>query len=460
MLYKHVLIEAALVEKGFKKLFGKTTQHAAPKLIFRDQKNYTEFQINTAWGSSVRGFSLGHGEGQQVLGEGYDHIVLAEGDLIPPELYRRRIKRALDRRAQKERNGYQNYSGSVSIYTTSHFGEGIASSEFNRVTDDDSDEPEVVDTIPIGKGRATVDVKRRAKDYGIENRPWYSSVYVEQASVLANPAYSFEAYEASREEMIEEDPDAFYEQWHGEVRQRSGRVIKEFQKHRHVIPPPTNEKLCRMRLGIGIDTGVNFAAVLCGIDKNNVKYILGEAFTRRAHIYESAEELMHMCVDVLAEAFDVKTSGDVQKDFSKVKNFIDCWFVDKASQSKLELSEALDVPLEYAKLPLEGTLGQMRDLFSRDELYISEECVQWIKDVGRYVWRDKRLSENNNLNTSSHDHLIDAARYIICGGLIPAGPLEEEEKAPHTFEEAYKEHIKEQLDWKRSLREAEQLGIL
>ena len=425
--------EARLINRGFSALFPPA---AAAIRRFRDTKELNEFQIDTIWNTSIRGYSLTQGEGENVLGEGFDVVILCEGDTIPPEIYERRIIRAMSRAGQVSKEGYEYPTGRLYCGTTAHYGEGTASHIFSQVLDQTNGQPEKLHFGEV---------------------PWRESVFLHTDNVLANPSYSREEYEFQKRTLGKTNPDAFAEQYEGKTVRRAQLVYDTFSSHNHLVQAPSPDRIKRMRLSVGIDTGGCFAAVLCGLDQDGTYYILDEVYGEGRTIMVDCEEVKEMCVRTLAPLANIDANAmGIQAAFEKVKPLVDAWMIDRQSQHKEDTMELLDVGTSYNTLSKESSIDRMRNLFAENKLYVVEDCWQWLRDANRYSYRAVKGrgigGKNQFVPQDKYDHLSDAARFAIIGYLETAGPIAQE-KAPITFEQAWEEHMKERFSIKNQMRQ-------
>src|SRR5690606_2722426 len=84
-MYAHVLASAAFIVQGFKNLYGSK----AATIKFNEDLKKANFNMDTIWGSSCIGLTLGFQEGSNVLGRGFDLIICEEGDKIDYSVFNR-----------------------------------------------------------------------------------------------------------------------------------------------------------------------------------------------------------------------------------------------------------------------------------------------------------------------------------------------------------------------------------
>ena len=230
---------------------------------------------------------------------------------------------------------------------------------------------------------------------------------------------------------------------------RSGLIYDEFDEKKHVVSMPSGESIRNMRLGVGIDTGKHFAAVLCGFGRDNQITILGETYTGTKdsgeNIYDNCEAIREMLFDVLGVPFGLKERDE--DGMARLIDAVDLWYVDPASQHKMDLENILDIPLSFEKAhigELLSTIDQVRNLFRNDNLLITEECQWLLWEMERYIWMPVRGRGNQTkselMPRKRDDHALDAARFILVQ-MIQAGPLEVEHEAI-TFDEAWESQVR------------------
>ncbi len=434
--YDHVSHEFQYVHAGMRKLFGKVPQ-AFKRLIYRHSQNYHDYECSTIWGSRVRGFSTDSDDGAALLGQAFTRVILGEGSHISQHILETKVMRAIDGALMKRKDGVSIETGYLSIYTTPKGYEGCSASEFERIK-------------KAGKGQLD------AFHYG--KVPFAQTAYVREANILENPAYDKRVYEARRKTLSKA---AFEEQYQGKMTFASGRIYSEFNEDRHSRPLPPIAKIREMRLGVGIDTGAYFGAILAGIDRDNIGWILGETYTQKVNITESCEELNEMIVQILGPVFDVH-------EFAPLAERIELWNVDPASQHKIEIIDNLDVSLStptrgQGQFDLIPTIDQVRDLWREDRLFLSDDCSWTLDQLRKYIWKTVKSVGSKNAPTvkeprKSYDHLCDALRFIIVP-LMELGPYTDP-PPPVTMKEAWEQHRKDRVfgPLKAVLREAEESG--
>lgn len=395
---------------GFIKLFGRA---AATRLRCVNLPAQKEFIISTIWGAEARAYSTDTEDGQAILGKEFDLVVLGEGSQISAEIWQNKIRRAIDGRIRKVSKGSQRMTGRAVIYTTPDGFDGASAHEVERVRKLTNDQP---DKLHFGEV------------------PYPQTVYFRTASVLENPDYDPEVFEAAKKTL---DKAAFETQYLGKMVRRTGLVVPEFSKEHHIRPMPPRERIKDMRLAVGIDTGHSFGAVLAGIEKNRTKWILADMYTEGMRTSENAEEIRRMVVEALGPVFGFDASDDSA--FDKLRDRIDLWMIDPASQGKYDLDEHLEVGLGAEKHDWQTTMNAFRDMFKSNRLFLTEEVSFLPEELSKLTWpvmKDYRQT-GQHLKTRGKDHVTDAARFALIP-LEAAGPLEDDAQ-PMDVVDAFKQ---------------------
>lgn len=437
--YDHVSHEYQYVYAGMRNLFRDTPQ-AFKRLIYRHSQNYHDYECSTIWGAEVRGYSTDSDEGAALLGQAFTRVVLGEGSHISSDILDKKIMRAIDGALMQRSDGSTRETGYLSIYTTPKGYEGCSAAEWDRVQKQTGRKPEKL-------------------HYG--NVPFPESVWVREANILENPAYDRNVFEARKRSLSKH---AFEEQYLGKMTFRTGRIYAEYDEDRHMRPMPPPEMIKEMRLGVGIDTGSYFGAVLVGISKDNMKWVLGEVYTQQVPISESMEQVREMIIEILSPIHGTR-------EFDLLKERVEMWLVDPASQHKMEIIEALDIALgtpsrDQGKFELIPTIDQVRDLFKHDEIIVVDGCDWTTDQIKKYVWKQVKAAGGTGAAKApvvtepkkGYDHLLDALRFIIIP-LNQLGPLEEI-PPPVTLQEAWEAHRKNRIfgPLKDAMRRGERQG--
>lgn len=414
--YDHCSDEFQYVHAGFRKLFGRY----AVKSTYVNTRSVHDMEIQTYWQSRIRTFSVDREEGDAILGKEFDLIVLGEGSKVSEDVLNRKCKRAVDRRV-KMVHGHYRRTGRTVIFTTPAQYSGCSAAEFERVK------------------KAT---RGRPERLHAENADWLESVYLREANCLENPSYSKEVFESRRKSL---PADIFSEQYEGKMMRRAGLIYKEFSAERDIVPFPPPEQVRRMRLGVGIDTGKNFAAILVGMDPDRVLWVLGEAYTFEQSITDNAEDLKEMAAHLLSPSF-------WGKNWDYVGPLIDVWRIDPSSQHKEDLGPLLDVPITFDQLDLLPTIDVVRKMMREGRVRFCEEGLHdplegkgilW--EIGRYQWKEPPRkatgSRSEQLPAGKDDHGLDALRFVAVP-MEEIGPLEGEARQAESFEKVMRDRVR------------------
>jgi hypothetical protein len=420
--YDHVAHEFQYIYQGMRELF-KDHPQAFQRLIFRHSQNYHDYDCHTVWGSRVRGFSTDSDDGAALLGQAFTRMILGEGSHITQDILEKKAMRAIDGALMKRGDGIETETGYLSIYTTPKGHEGCSAAEYERVK-------------AAGNGDITV--------FNWGKVPFASTVWIREASILENPAYDRKVFDARKRSM---SPAAFEEQYLGRMTFASGRIYAEFNEDRHRRPMPSAAYIRTMRLGVGIDTGANFGAILAGLGRDGVIWLLAEARTQKTTITDSSELLKEEVTRVLSPVFGTDN-------WTTLANQIDTWMVDPASQHKMELSDLLDPAHPVAAIRDEGkyellpTLEQVRSLFASDLLFMVDDLTGTYNEILKYIWKTVKSVGSKNAPTVKeprkiNDHLMDAMRFIV----VPLMQLEATEEMPEplSMQEAWDQQRKDYM---------------
>lgn len=461
--------EFQYIYEGFLKLFGPS---AAKRCVCRNTKTQHDMEISTHWGSSVIAFSLDRDNGGQMYGREFDLVVLCEASRIDADTYLRAVVRATNRRMKKiyvcpddceERprvgaqcsnadHAYVRETGRTSMFTTPQGFDGAPASVYETTQKRTERHPERV-------------------EYGQVS--YAESVWIREADCLENPSYSEAAYASAQATL---PPDIFDEQYRGLMVRRSGLIYKEFIPDRNLLLRPSWEDVRRMRLGVGIDTGKHFAAVMVGIAPDRKKWVLGEVYESEHTTANNVLDVMRMVNEVVGQAWgqgEEKWNGGT--DDEKVREIfrwlgpgVDVWRHDPASQVAIDMVDQFgdDIGLIYDDLEVLGSISQCRTWFEQGELLIARDPFEsgepvspWLVwELGRYRWKlvpEKRGDHASKLAPEkSDDHACDALRYI-CVPLDEFGPMEETDTAILTAEEAYQKAMHDPItSWKKAAERA------
>lgn len=415
--YDHVGAEFQYVHKAYKNLFADHRQ-ALSRIVYKHQSNYHDYQIRTIWESETYGVSLESDEGNALLGREFYRCTVGEGANVSQRIYEHRIRRALDRYLSQSEKGMFREGGYLSCYTTATGYEGFSASRFDQVTKQTKGHPENL-------------------HYGLV--PYQATIWVREASVLENPVYDRGAFDAAKETLT---PQAFAEQYLGKMVHASGRVYDRYTPHLHRIAMPSAEEIRKMRLAIGIDPGTYYAVTLCGIDRDRVKYVLGEVYTEQQGLKITAELTRRMIEHKLGPVFD-------KHDYMDLRHVIDYWVIDPSWAAKLEVMEELDINITTPfnvtgeKLELTPSVDRINDWWGSGMLFLADDLTLTDEQIRKYVWKSRKGAKARGAAgppvivepKKEFDHILDAFRYALFV-LEVAGPREEAPPAI-TFKQAW-----------------------
>lgn len=437
--YEHVNDEWKHFAAGLKRLFGEQP-FAFTTWVHKHKQNYYAFEVETVWGSRAVGYAVDVDSGEVLLGKEFSRVIVGEGSRVNPEVGETRIKRALDGRLMN--NKLREESGYLTMFTTPDGYEGLSSHEWDRIETKTKG-----DLSAVHYGRV----------------PFAETYWLREASVLENPAYDTTVFDArKREAEAAGDTAAFEEQYLGLRTYASGRVFREFMETKHRVNMPPPELIRRMRLGIGIDTGACFGAILAGLDKERKLWWLGEVYLEKRHIRDCCADVRTMVVDVLGPVYD-------SADFNELAPAIDIWVADPASQVKVELSEYLgDIAIEHpargqGKFEQLPTIDQLREMMHDNKFHLVHDLAKTHEQIKKWVWKRTKTGERQKLlvvrePVKGNDHCLDAGRFVSIP-LMELGP-QDEPPVIVSFSQSYSDALR-QSAWsplRKIMEEAEEAG--
>ncbi len=437
--YEHVQDEWKHFAAGLKRLFGEQP-FAFTTWVHKYKQNYYAFEVETIWGSRAVGYAVDVDAGEVLLGKEFSRVIVGEGSRINPEVGDTRIKRALDGRLMN--NKMREESGYLTMFTTPDGYEGLSSYEWDRI-----EKKTKGDLTAVHYGRV----------------PFAETYWLREANVLENPAYDRTVYAARKAEAeAAGDTAAFDEQYRGLRTYASGRVFREFMETKHRVEMPPAALIRTMRLGVGIDTGACFGAVLAGLDRERNLWWLGEVYLEKRHIRDCCAAVREMLVDVLGPVYD-------SADSNELSNAIDLWVADPASQQKMELSEYLgDVALEHpsrgqGKFELLPTVDQLREVMQENRFRLVQDLTSTFDQMKKWVWKRTKTGERQKLlvvrePVKGNDHCLDAGRFVSIP-LMELGP-QIDPPVVVSFNQSYGDALRQSV-WsplRRILQEAEEAG--
>lgn len=417
--YDHVSHEWQYLYRGMKTIFRNHGQ-AFQRLRFVHQTAYHDYDCHPIWGTRAMGMSTDSDDGAQFLGNEFTDVILGEGSHISADILDRKIKRATDGALMQRQDGRKVETGYMYIFTTPKGHEGCSAAEWERVHKQTKREPSKL-------------------EYGAV--PFPESVWLREANILENPVYDRAVFEARKRSL---STAAFEEQYMGKMTFASGRVYAEWREDLHVVPMPPLDYLKKCRFGVGFDTGANFGAVLAAIGPDGIRWWLADVYTSQVTIDVSCAYVKEMVTNVLAPVCGTE-------DFEALSQRVDLWIVDPASQHKLEIIQALDIPLgtpvssrtsadRSGKMELIPSIDAIRAWFAADQCFLTEEATNAIDQMRKYIWKTVKSIGSKRAPVireprKEYDHVLDAGRMILLP-LADEGPLTEPPPA-YTLNEAW-----------------------
>lgn len=187
-----------------------------------------------------------------------------------------------------------------------------------------------------------------------------------------------------------------------------GLVLQGFNHDRHVVDPPSAEKLKGQTIIVGIDPGIARGGVLwAAFDRDDLMLIFEELYPRHADIPTIA--------GLIAER---NRHWGIEPDY---------YVIDPSGRNRMHTGHSVED--EFAQVGIPCTPGQnardtsirqlRRRLWAKPHpaLLVSRDCAAWRFEAGR--WRvaedeesgqDRR--EGDTFKTVGPDHLMDTTRYL------------------------------------------------
>ena len=275
---------------------------------------------------------------------------------------------------------------------------------------------------------------------------WHESTYISNHSVLMNPDYDRKVFMARKKDLSK---DAFDEVMLGKRVNKSGLVLRGFDREKSVRPHPSAEYIRGCRLGLGLDTGKYTGCNLVGIGRDGVGWVLGTYYAEELSTKEHAQGIRDMVLDVLCPVYNIQNPDDVdmtRKVFeAHFSDRIELPYIDSASQVKDDYAEEL-MCFMWEKYDLAPTLDRLDDSFKAFKLLISEDAddrLQW--ELSRYRWapqKKTRMASESKAEQSTikrNDHCIDGLRFVWMA-LEEMGALDTEPEAV-TMSEAFDRQV-------------------
>lgn len=187
-----------------------------------------------------------------------------------------------------------------------------------------------------------------------------------------------------------------------------GLVYDTFQVGKHTIS--TQQMLTKIKDNdfieyfLGIDWGWNHptAALLLGVDKNGIYYVIDELYSSK----------------IEAETV-IEWINEKQQEYGRFFSFANCDNARPEQNDKLRKQTNLIIYEEKPKV--EDSISLIRSIINYDSLMVAENCTQTLNEFATYRYpSDSELAKTGNLNGNAsevpvklNDDCMDALRYAI-----------------------------------------------
>ena len=189
-----------------------------------------------------------------------------------------------------------------------------------------------------------------------------------------------------------------------------GIIYQKFDKSKHVVKRGKVPKTGLRRLFVGADYGVGNATVFL---------LIGEYYFNGRTVYYVLKEYYYSG----RESMRNKTTREFGKDFAKFAKGqrIEDVVIDPSAAALITELETDEVKREvgyfYNVTPADNAVNDgiqaVANMFYDDVLYIVEDCIHTIEELGLYSWDAKAQAKGIDKPLKENDHCLDALRYAI-----------------------------------------------
>jgi len=201
------------------------------------------------------------------------------------------------------------------------------------------------------------------------------------------------------EETMSED--AYCQEYGADFRKHTGLVFKEFEREIHVR---NFEIKTKFPLEIGQDFGYTnpTAVVFSYFDDDDNWWIFDEYYWANRTIFEHAGSIRAQ-----RERYpnSMKAIYGDSEDSSAIAEYSRYgWFITPSIKDRKSVVTGIDRIIERLKV---------NPITKNPKLFIHSNCVNLIKEIERYRWKERRADSDQDEPEKEFDHLMDAMRYVI-----------------------------------------------
>lgn len=264
---------------------------------------------------------------------------------------------------------------------------------------------------------------------GVHN-PFYDLVQTAQqndeeyffshATALDNPFFPSREFERQRLRYASEGKlEAFTQEWEAEFKTPKLLIYKSFNRDIHVVRDREIDRSPLNTYAMGIDFGWidPFAVVFCMIDQNNDWWVIDE-------IYQSeltTDKAHRLILDRMGDKNYSRIIGDAQAK-TDIANFRERrFYINPSSKGSGSINEGIREVASYLELRETVRDGKKSD---RPKLYVSDRCVNLIKEFESYSNRTDAYGEPIDTPEDKNNHLLDALRYLITDYMRARKPIQ------------------------------------
>lgn len=186
--------------------------------------------------------------------------------------------------------------------------------------------------------------------------------------------------------------DSFAQEYMADFRKLEGLVLKEFDRHRHIVSDAWIQKLAPVTISkrAGMDFGWTNPTAIVSVTKDT-----DAVYTVTSEWYESGK--------TMDEIADIAKSLPVET-----------FYPDPAEPDRIEEMRRRGLRINAVSKDVKAGIGTLNGLFKQNRLYIHHSCKALIAELETYRYKEQRPDQNAPEEpVKENDHAIDALRYIL-----------------------------------------------
>ena len=162
-------------------------------------------------------------------------------------------------------------------------------------------------------------------------------------------------------------------------------------------------------ISVGIDTGGNFAAVLCGYDRQGHGHFIADHYAEGHNLFDNCDAIKTMCVDALGELAGVPMGGDLVGGNAETAPVFFLWALSDPASARLQRLQVIKGWIDAAG----RTQERVFDVACSDGLEVDEATHRCPDNGARVNLTDCSISRNvgaAELETFWEDPEFDAGQ--------------------------------------------------